>query len=173
VLLEIAWRAGRKPARGGTPNLICIAEPLDVVAAELPSVADRVTVILPWGALFRAVAGAEKDSVRHIAALCLPQANIEIVFSYDEEQDARDRAPLGLGHLDEQYMLEKLPDIYEEAGLHVEGVQRIPLSELRAYETTWAKRLAYGRAREVWRIRARRGATPEACQELSRWLSER
>jgi hypothetical protein len=33
-------------------------------------------------------------------------------------------------------------------------VERIAPKELAAYQTTWAKRLAFGRPRKVWRLRA-------------------
>src|SRR5260370_14965427 len=69
LLLETAWKAGRKPARGGISNLICIAEPLDVLAAELGAVADRVTRILPWAILLRAVAAPAGNSLRSIPGL--------------------------------------------------------------------------------------------------------
>jgi len=48
ALLDTAWKAARKPSRGGIPNLICVSEPLEVLAKELSNVADRLTVILPW-----------------------------------------------------------------------------------------------------------------------------
>src|SRR5215475_12730032 len=89
ALSEIAWRAGRKPARGGVPNLLCIAEPLDTLATELAAVADRVTIILPWGSLLRAVAAPELHSLRDIASLCRLDAGVEIVLSYDEQRDTR------------------------------------------------------------------------------------
>src|SRR5260370_9722037 len=131
LLLETAWKAGRKPARGGISNLICIAEPLDVLAAELGAVADRVTVMLPWGRLLRSVAAPDVNSLRSIAGLrsiadlCLPDATIEIVFSYDSERDARERAPLGVSVLDERHMLTTLPRLYEQACLPITLVERL------------------------------------------------
>jgi 16S rRNA (adenine(1408)-N(1))-methyltransferase len=151
ALLETAWKAGRKPTRGGLSNLICISEPLDVLAAELGAVADRITVILPWGSLLKTVAAPGIESLRHIASLCLPEADIEVVFSYDRQRDAREKAPLGGAVLD----VAALPHLYQEAGLQIITAERIPQPDLCAYETTWAKRLAFGRPREVWRIRAR------------------
>ncbi|HVH86127.1 MAG TPA: hypothetical protein VM912_05340 [Terriglobales bacterium] len=154
-LLETAWKATRKPTRGGVANLICIAEPLDVLAQELSRVADRVTVVLPWGSLLRAVAAPEIASLRQIANLCLPCASLEIVFSYDPQRDLREGARLGLSLLNDEHITSKLPRLYEEAGLSVASVEEIPLRELAKYETTWAKRLATGRCRDVWRIQAR------------------
>ncbi|HEV3316677.1 MAG TPA: hypothetical protein VG488_06910 [Candidatus Angelobacter sp.] len=116
--------------------------------------ADRVTVILPWGSLLRAVAVPEIDSLRHIAQLCLPDATIEIVFSYDRG-DGREKALLGAGSLDEPHVVATLPPLYEQAGLRIVAAEEITRVELADYGTTWARRLAFGRPRKVWRIRAR------------------
>lgn len=154
ALAETAWRAGRKPARGGTSNLLCIGEPLHVLG-ELGPVADRITIILPWGSLLRAVARPEIGSLRHIAHLCLPGATVEVVLSYDQQRDAgKTILPAG-EKLDEEHIVIRLPFSYEQAGLHIVAIERLPQQDLAAYETTWAGRLAFGRPREVWRIRAR------------------
>jgi hypothetical protein len=117
--------------------------------------ADRITVILPWGSLLRAVAVPEIDSLRHIAQLCLPDATIEIVFSYDQG-DAQAKAPLGAGSLDEQqHIATTLPPLYEQAALRIVAVEEITQATLAKYGTTWAKRLTFGRPRKVWRVRAR------------------
>ena len=133
--------------------MLCIAEPLDVLARELGAVAERITVILPWGSLLRAVAAPELESLRQIAGLCLSNANVEIVFSYDLH-DAREGAPLETGVFDEAHITGTLPRHYAQAGLQIVTVEQIPQRELTTYETTWAKRLAFGRPRKVWRIRA-------------------
>ena len=154
ALAETAWRAGRKTVRGGISNLICIAEPLATLATELTAAADRITVILPWGSLFRAVAAPELVSLRHIAQLCLSGANVEIVLSYDEQRDARERASLPAGGLSEEHIA-TLPGLYQQAGLQIVGADRFSQRELADYQTTWGKRLAFGRPRKVWRLRAR------------------
>ncbi len=131
-----------------------------MLAAELGAVADRVTVILPWGSLLKSVAAPDADSLRSIAGLCLPDATIEIVFSYDSERDARERAPLDVSVLDERHILTTLPRLYEQAGIPITLVERLSQKELATYETTWAKRLAFGRSREVWRVRAKYVSEP-------------
>ena len=125
-----------------------------MLAAEFGRVADRISIILPWGSLLRTVAAADIEALRQIAKLCLPDANIEIVFSYDPEHDAGEGARLGIPNLNEQYMTLTLAELYDRAGLHLVAAAKIPLTELARYETTWAKRLASGRSRDVWRIRA-------------------
>jgi len=152
--METAWRAGRKPARGGLSNLICIAEPLYVLAAELTAVADRITIILPWGSLLRAVATPELDSLREIAHLCLPGASVEIVLSYDE-RDTKQGVLAHPGTLNDAHIA-NLTGFYEQAGLLMVAAERLPQRELAGYQTTWSRRLAFGQDREVWCLRTRR-----------------
>ncbi len=128
---------------------------MDVLAAELGAVADRVTVILPWGSLLKTVAAPDMDSLRHVASLCRAEATLEIVFSYDKRRDAKLGFPLGIAGLDEQHVLATLPRLYEQAGFGMVAVDKLPQRELVSYETTWAKRLAFGRSREVWCLQAR------------------
>jgi len=154
ALTEIAWRAARKAERGGVHNLICIAEPLDTLASELAAVADRITVILPWGSLLRAVGAPEPVALRHIAGLCLPGAGVEIVISYDEQRDARQGILLTVDRFDEKHIA-KLAQLYQVAGLQIVAADRFSQRELAGYQTTWAKRLAFGRPREIWRLLAR------------------
>jgi hypothetical protein len=158
ALSEIGWRAGRKPTRGGVPNLICVAEPLDALATELGAVADRLTAILPWGNLLRAVLAPELPSLRSLANLCLPDASVEIVLSYDPYRDARQGILLPSAAVDVKHIA-ALARLYREVGLRIMGSDLLSPTELAAYQTTWAKRLAFGRPREVWRIRANYAAS--------------
>ena len=111
-----------------------------------------MTVILPWGSLLRAVALPEPASLLQIASLCAPNAKIEIVLSFDPQRDASEGARLGLADLNETHIRSMLLEIYRQVGLEVACVGTIPQQELSEYETTWAKRLAVGSARNVWRI---------------------
>ena len=125
-----------------------------MLARELGAVADHVTAILPWGSLFRSVVTPETESLQQIAALCLPDASVEIVFSYEEQRDAHFALRSGIPALNEEHIFQVLPFAYQGAGLPITTVERISQEELAAYETTWAKRLAFGRPRRVWRVRA-------------------
>jgi 16S rRNA (adenine(1408)-N(1))-methyltransferase len=158
LLTQIARQAGRKASRGGVSNLLCLAAAAETLACELPGVADQLSIILPWGRLLRSVAQPDLDDLRHIAALGRAKATIEIVFSYDAGVDAQSGGLLGGLSLDEDQVHCNLPSAYRQAGLDLIDIKPLPLADLRAYPTTWAKRLAFGRPRQVWRLVARRKA---------------
>lgn len=137
---------------------MCITEPFDVLARELGAVADHVTMILPWGNLFRSVVAPEHEALQQIAALCLPGATVEIVFSYHDQRDAQFALRSSIPALTEEHVFQVLPLAYQGAGLSITAVEGISHQALAGYETTWARRLAFGRPRRVWRIKATRTA---------------
>jgi 16S rRNA (adenine(1408)-N(1))-methyltransferase len=152
-MFDTAARAARKLSRGGVRNLLCIAEPAETLANDLGAIANRVTVILPWGSLLRAVALPDIPFLSVLRRLCASDATVEIVFSYDERRDAGQQHRLGFTSLEESHVRTILSEAYERAGFRVTSIEAICQSDLRSYETTWATRLGFGRPREIWRLR--------------------
>jgi hypothetical protein len=156
-LAAAAWRAGRPARRGGVANLLCVAEPVERAADALEGVADRVSVLLPWGRLLRGAAGEAPEVLAAVGRLGRPGCAYEIVLSYDA-RDARAAAPLGERALDAT-RVESLRAAYAAAGLRLGLLEPLGRDALRALPTTWARRLAYGAPRAAWRLRARRTPT--------------
>lgn len=154
-MVAVARKAARKPARGGVRNLLCVVAAAEVLPGPLRGVADRLTVLLPWGSLLRAFVAPEPALLRRARALCQPGAGLELVFSHEPGRDGARRAPVmaGEGALDDAHV-HGLARPYRDAGFAIDSVERLPVESLRAYPTTWAKRLGYGQARAVYRVRA-------------------
>ena len=125
-LRHASRRAAGPQARGGLPNVVFGRLALEGAPGALGGLADRVTVLLPWGSLLGAVAGAEPDGLARLRGLCAPGAAIEVVVS---EGDLGGRSP------------EDLRAGYATAGLEV-GIREGGTAEVAALGTTWAKRLA-------------------------------
>jgi hypothetical protein len=130
-------RASQRAARGGPTNLLLGRLALEAAPGALEGLASRLTVLLPWGSLLRAVAAGEPDGLARLRAICAPGAEVEIV--------------VGEGDLD-GLPPEALPARYAEAGLAVSAAPA-DAAEIAALGTTWAKRLARSDpARRFWRL---------------------
>jgi 16S rRNA (adenine(1408)-N(1))-methyltransferase len=114
-----------------------------------------VTSLLPWGSLLRAFALPHVEALRGVRRLCRPGAALDIVIALHEERDATEQARLGLPELSECHLTCDLPAPYRDAGFRIGSIERVTRAELRALPSTWAKRLAFGRERAVWRVHAR------------------
>ncbi len=151
-----ARAAARKPKRGGVKNLLCVVASAETLPGPLRGRADRVSIILPWGSLLRGLIEPRDELVTRVRALCRSGASLEIVASYGprDQHDEEDSLILDEAHA------RRLIARYQDLGFAGATVERVPLTELRGYPTTWAKRLGFGRPREVYRIRARAAVTP-------------
>jgi 16S rRNA (adenine(1408)-N(1))-methyltransferase len=149
-LREASQRAARKPARGGAPNALFVRATAEALPEELAGLATAVTVLLPWGSLLRGVAAPEAAVLAGLRGLCAAGASLVVVLGYDAQSDpGADVAPLSRERLD----AEVLP-AYRDAGFAAEAAPAT-VEELRGLGTTWASKLAFGRERSYWRVRAR------------------
>lgn len=98
---------------------------LERAPGELRGLADRLTVLLPWGSLLRAVAGG-RDGLERLRGLCRAGAEFEVVVS-DADLAGADS--------------EALTAAYAEAGFAV-TVEAADATEVAGLGTSWAKRLA-------------------------------
>ena len=100
---EIAYKAARKPARGGRANLVLLRGAVEALPPELSQIADEVNVLLPWGALLEGIVRAQPGVVdgevelgdeaqRHEAA-GMGERDGEQQTEQGDAQEAR-----GLGH---------------------------------------------------------------------------
>jgi hypothetical protein len=151
ALRELSGRA----FRARTPNLLYVRAAVEAPPPELSGVADRVTVVLPWGSLLAAVARPSPEALLRIRGLCRPGAALTLVLGVDAARDRAEAIRLGLPALDEAHLRGPLSAAYAAAGFAVESVAPLASSQLARWPSTWARRLAHGHARPVFQIEAR------------------
>ena len=145
-------RSGR-PARERLTNVIYVRASVEVLPRELAGVADRVTVVLPWGSLLGAVIRPSVPALAGIRALCQPEVTVCVVVSV-AGRDLGEADRLGVPPLDGRH-LDDLAAGYAAAGFTVTSVRRLDFDQLAAWPSTWARRLAYGQPRPVIQLDAR------------------
>jgi len=160
-LRDTSRRLAAKPTRGGLPNALLGRLALADAPGELAGLADALTVLLPWGSLLAAVARPDAAALHSLHGVCKPGARVRVLFGYGVETERAAMRDLALPPL-EADTLTALERTYEEAGFTVAG-RFVPLDEVRALPTTWAKRLAYsGRERQFIELAGRSLATATA-----------
>lgn len=141
-LREVSRRVATKPARGGLGNALFGRLGLDQAPGALAGLADRLTVLLPWGSLLQAVAQPRVDQLRRLRALCRGRAALRVVFGYGHDRDGAAIRDLGLPDLEDGAARSALEAAFGEAGFAV-GARVIEPDEVRSLPTSWAKRLAF------------------------------
>lgn len=146
AMRETSTRAARKPARGGVPNVLYVWASVESAPAALWGRADEVHVVLPWGRLMSGLLVADSDVVGGVARLGRDGASVLVVLNGEVwgdpvPVDARDlpepTVPLVEG---------TLAPAWAAAGLRVDEARWLEADEIAAIPSTWARRLAHGRA---------------------------
>jgi hypothetical protein len=128
---------------------------VEALPSELAGVADRVTIVLPWGSLLAAVARPVPEALAAIRALCQPGASLTLALGVDASRDGAEAARLGLPALDAAHLEGPLAGAYGAAGFVVRRVRVLTAEQLASWPSTWARRLAFGASRRVFQVEAR------------------
>ncbi len=150
-LRNISGRAARRRAA----NLLYVRAAVELLPAELAGVADRLTVILPWGSLLAAVARPAVPLLAGIRALCRPGAQLTVVLALDPLRDRGELDRLDVPPLDASTAARALGGGYAEAGFSLRSVAPLDTRGLAAWPSTWTRKLAFGRPRQAFLIEAR------------------
>ena len=152
AMAESSLRAARPERKGGLPNAIFVVAAAERPPAELIGVAAEVTILMPWGSLLRGALAL--DDAWHasagIAAIVAPGGAVRMLLSIDP------RDGLALPAL-EDVRPDDLAARWRRHGLTLSDLAPADLAIVGATRSSWARRLAAGRDREVWRINLRRG----------------
>lgn len=154
ALSEYAFRASRKPARGGVANAVFVVASLEHLPAELNQMAALVRVNFPWGGLLRGLLRPEVASVKALAYLGQADSTFEVVLAYDPQHDIAALEGELLPSLDEDYIDSILTPAYSLAGLRVTARLRMTRADALELPSTWGRRLLHGRERDVFLITA-------------------
>ena len=167
AMAEYAFRASRKPARGGTANVLFVVASVEQLPAELAGTGDLVYAVFPWGGLLRGLLRGDPAVVDALAGLAAPGARFEFVLSYDPEHDTGVASAGELPALDSALIDDDLAPAYARHGIAIESRRLLSPEEALAIPSTWGRRLLHARPRSVYAIEARR-SEPDAGAILSR-----
>jgi 16S rRNA (adenine(1408)-N(1))-methyltransferase len=142
---EIAYKASRKPPRGGRPNLVLLRAPVEALPAELAHIADEVDVMLPWGALLEGIVRASPEVVAGIAALGRPGARVQVVLNGEIWLDSTPARYEDLPVPTPQYVADAIEPEFRRAGIDLAPARYMNAEEAKGLPTTWARRLGHGR----------------------------
>jgi 16S rRNA (adenine(1408)-N(1))-methyltransferase len=135
AMAEASRRAGRPARRGGLPNAGFVLAAAESLPPTLAEVAQLVTVQFPWGSLLRGVVGREDDVAAGIAGLVAPGGSLQLLLA-PAARDGLDGIPL-----DEHALADAVRDAFERGGLTLTTARCATPDEVRASQSTWARRL--------------------------------
>lgn len=150
-MAENAVRAAKQKRQQGLFNLLFVVAAIENPPRELDGIAGSVSVVLPWGSLRDSIVKAAPQVLQNLRRLGRPGTTLAVLVGYDEGREAQEigsRAlpPLSAGHF------KRLAPLYRENGISLRKVSVIGNDALKEVDSDWAKRLAFGRPRQTYRL---------------------
>jgi 16S rRNA (adenine(1408)-N(1))-methyltransferase len=143
-----ACRENLQAASRSTPaNALFVIANACALPAELYGRATRVTVNFPWGSLRDGLLNGEPALMEGLFAVMRPGAQMEVRLNASALAEAGHSLASGGAQVRETL---------RSCGFRAAQPERLAADALRGYPSTWAKRLAFGRAPEAVLIRAAR-----------------
>jgi 16S rRNA (adenine(1408)-N(1))-methyltransferase len=146
-MAEASRRAARNPKKGGLPKAVFVAAGVEMLPNELAGLADLVTVRFPWGSLLRGALGLDASAAAAIARLVATAGALEMTVSITDRDAVGDGRPTGpFGEPD----VERIRKTYADLGFRLCDVRSLDRADLRAIDSSWARRLRVDRDRVAW-----------------------
>jgi 16S rRNA (adenine(1408)-N(1))-methyltransferase len=153
ALSESAYRASRKPSRGGVGNAAFVIAAAERLPLELAGLASLVRVNFPWGSLLRIFLEPKVRVLREIVRLAVPGGTFEVVLSYHPDHDTGAFIGEPLPPLNNSYIERVLLPAYATVGLSVVEHRKLAQDEALAIPSSWGRRLLHARPRDVYYLR--------------------
>jgi SAM-dependent methyltransferase len=145
AMAETSRRTARAAARGGLPNALFVVAGAERPPEELLGVAGELSITLPWGSLLAGALGLDPAAAAGIASLVAVGGHVGSLISV-VDGDRLDLPTLGPD------VAGALAERWSYHGLTLSTFRPATLEEVAASGSSWARRVAVGRRRPVWRI---------------------
>lgn len=148
---EQLWDASRR----ALANELYVIANVESLPIELAGVASHVTINFPWGTLLEGLLDPRSPVLERLVGVMRPRATVEVRLNAGALAEAGYALDAGAAQVRRALV---------EAGYAMAAPVELDAPALRAYPTTWSKRLAFGRdPRAVlldgrWLASATRGA---------------
>ena len=142
----------KKSVRNKLKNVLFVVGSVENLPPELFSIANRIYIILPWGTLLEKIVKPTKNKVCELAGMLKSHGEIEITLGYSPEFEPSETKRLDLPEIDDELINNSIVPILKNCGFELKKLENIKKDQLKDTETTWAKKLKFGKDRQIYRI---------------------
>ena len=143
----------KKSKKAKLSNCLFVVGSLDNIPVELEHRINSISILFPWGSLLQNVVFPEELLIPVISNVARNgRLFLTIVFGYAPEAEPSEMRRFGLEDISLNSLYEKIIPRYIKNGFKVECVRQNSREDLKKYESTWSKRLAFGQSRPVFTL---------------------
>ena len=147
----------KKSNRRRLKNALYVIGSLENLPEELYSAFDKIFINLPWGTLLEKIVKSDEIYIEELATILKKNGEIEIIFGYLPELEPSETERLSLPLIENESDVLKTFSTFKKT-FEVIEMKRLLKEDLDKIETTWAKKLKFGKDRFIYKIVLRKVA---------------
>ena len=132
-------------------NALYVIGSLENLPDELYSTVDKIFINLPWGTLLEKIVKSNETYTNELFKILKKNGEIEIIFGYVPELEPSETERLDLPVIENESDVLKAFSTFKKI-FEVIEMKRLLKDELEKIETTWAKKLKFGKDRFIYKI---------------------
>ena len=134
-------------------NVLFVVASVELLPKEFGGIADKISIILPWGSLLEKIANPEEIWARNITDMLKPDGELELLFGYTSDLEPSEVERLNLPFLNLALVKDQIiPSFTRLGGMRLQEFKELLKEQLKSYPTSWAKRLTYGKNRVIYSL---------------------
>jgi len=133
-------------------NILLMISSVENIPSALNGIADRITIYFPWGILLEGIVKPIEYLMKKIVCVAKDKASFDFITTYSENCDGNEIIKRRLPEIDSSYFDEKYTKKLNEIGLILKSVNVLSNNELKNFDSQWAKKLAFGKSRQFFRL---------------------
>ncbi len=141
----------KKSNRRRLKNVLYVIGSLENLPEELYSTVDKIFINLPWGTLLEKIVKSNETYTNELFKILKKNGEIEIIFGYVPELEPSETERLGLPVIENESDVLKAFSTFKKI-FEVIEMKRLLKEDLDKIETTWAKKLKFGKDRFIYKI---------------------
>lgn len=141
----------KKSNRRRLKNVLYVIGSLENLPEELYSTVDKIFINLPWGTLLEKIVKSNETYTNELFKILKRNGEIEIIFGYVPELEPSETERLGLPVIENESDVLKAFSTFKKI-FEVIEMKRLLKEDLDKIETTWAKKLKFGKDRFIYKI---------------------
>ena len=155
AMIPYSVKASKKASKGGLRNVLFVVARVEELPDELASTAARIVVSLPWGSLRDGIVKGDEAVLKNICRIARNSTTLDILVCYTDLYEEHEIERRNLPGLTYDYLNTIVRQRYETFGIDVVKIALWNNEMLKSLMTRWAKRLAYGKKREIFYLKCR------------------
>ena len=152
---ETAVKIAKKPEKGGLDNALLVVATAEKLPDELHGIADKVTILFPWGILLEGIIKPEEQIISAVKTTSKNGAEFEFITTYSANCEENMMETRNMPELNLEYFNSEYKSVLQNMGLIVENIEMLDNEFVKKFDSKWARRLAFGRKRDFYRITGR------------------